>query len=170
MSSIRSRLTIMLVIGMRSFWLGRVCSYHIAEWAPRPMTQVACSPQMDKPDDPEALDRGSSRKTAPSCPATFLKTSWARNPLGQDDAWEAARTAGLDSDLKNMPMGMQTMLSEGAATLSGGQQRQHLLIARSLVRWPCLLLFNEATSTLDNRTQGIISHSLKRLLKSVCIC
>jgi ATP-binding cassette subfamily C protein len=83
-------------------------------------------------------------------------------PLTQDDAWEAARMAGLDADIKAMPMGMHTVVSEGGGTLSGGQ-RQRLMIARAIVKRPKILLFDEATSALDNRTQAIVSESLDRL-------
>jgi ABC-type bacteriocin/lantibiotic exporter with double-glycine peptidase domain len=79
-----------------------------------------------------------------------------------DDAWEAARMAGLDDDIRQMPMGMHTVISEGGTTLSGGQ-RQRLLIARAVVNRPRLLFFDEATSALDNRTQAIVSESLERL-------
>jgi len=79
-----------------------------------------------------------------------------------DDAWEAARMAGLDRDLESMPMGMHTVISEGGGTLSGGQ-RQRLLIARAIVGKPRILYFDEATSALDNRTQSIVSASLERL-------
>jgi ATP-binding cassette subfamily C protein len=95
-------------------------------------------------------------------PGSIFDNIVGSEPLTQDDAWEAARMAGLEDDLKLMPMGMQTMVSEGAGTLSGGQ-RQRLLIARALVRRPRLILFDEATSALDNRTQEIISHSLEQL-------
>ena len=79
-----------------------------------------------------------------------------------DDAWLAAKMAGLDSDIRSMPMGMHTVVSENGATLSGGQ-RQRLLIARSIVNRPRLLFFDEATSALDNRTQATVSQSLDRL-------
>jgi NHLM bacteriocin system ABC transporter ATP-binding protein len=79
-----------------------------------------------------------------------------------DDAWEAARHAGLEEDLEGMPMGMHTIVSEGGGGLSGGQ-RQRLLIARAIVRKPRILLFDEATSALDNRTQAIVTQSLKAL-------
>ena len=79
-----------------------------------------------------------------------------------NDAWEAARMAGLDADIEQMPMGMHTVVSEGAGTLSGGQ-RQRLMIARAVVARPRLLFFDEATSALDNRTQAIVSASLARL-------
>jgi len=79
-----------------------------------------------------------------------------------EDAWDAARMAGLDEDIKQMPMGMHTVISDGGGTLSGGQ-RQRLMIARALVRRPRILFFDEATSALDNRTQEIVSRSLDRL-------
>jgi ATP-binding cassette subfamily C protein len=82
--------------------------------------------------------------------------------LTLDEAWEAARLAGLEEDLKTMPMGMHTVVSEGGGGLSGGQ-RQRLLIARAIVRRPRIVLFDEATSALDNRTQAIVSQSLKAL-------
>ncbi len=79
-----------------------------------------------------------------------------------DDAWAAARMAGFDEDIKQMPMGMHTVISAGGSTLSGGQ-RQRLMIARALVNKPRILFFDEATSALDNRTQAIVSESLERL-------
>ena len=85
------------------------------------------------------------------------------NPnLTLDDAMEAAKMAGLDKDIEDMPMGMHTVISEGAGTFSGGQ-RQRLLIARAIVSRPKILFFDEATSALDNRTQAIVSQSLDSL-------
>ncbi|HEV2846753.1 MAG TPA: ATP-binding cassette domain-containing protein, partial [Thermoanaerobaculia bacterium] len=82
--------------------------------------------------------------------------------LGIDAAWEAARMAGLEEDIKSMPMGMHTVISEGAETFSGGQ-KQRILIARAIVHRPRIILFDEATSALDNRTQEIVSRSLEGL-------
>ena len=61
---------------------------------------------------------------------------------------------GLDEDIKKMPMGMYTVISDGASTLSGGQ-RQRIMIARAIVHRPRILFFDEATSALDNHTQAI---------------
>jgi len=83
-------------------------------------------------------------------------------PGTQEDAWEAARMAGFDEDVRAMPMGMHTVVSEGGGTLSGGQ-RQRLMIARAIVQRPRILFFDEATSALDNRTQAIVTESLDRL-------
>jgi len=85
------------------------------------------------------------------------------NPvLTIDDAWEAARMAGMEEDIKSMPMGMHTMVSESGGTLSGGQ-KQRLLIARAIISRPKVVYFDEATSALDNKTQKIVSESLLRL-------
>lgn len=83
-------------------------------------------------------------------------------PLTLDDAWEAAKLSGLDQDIKQMPMGMHTVISEGESTLSGGQ-RQRLLIARAIVNRPKMLFFDEATSALDNVTQAKVAKSLDSL-------
>jgi len=79
-----------------------------------------------------------------------------------EQAWEAVEMVGLADDIRDMPMGMQTVVPEGGGTLSGGQ-RQRLAIARALVRKPRLLIFDEATSALDNKTQAIVTESLENL-------
>jgi NHLM bacteriocin system ABC transporter ATP-binding protein len=82
--------------------------------------------------------------------------------VSRDEAWEAARMAGLAEDIEQMPMGIQTVISEGGSNISGGQ-RQRLLIARALVLKPKMIFFDEATSALDNRTQEIVTESLDKL-------
>jgi ABC-type bacteriocin/lantibiotic exporter with double-glycine peptidase domain len=95
-------------------------------------------------------------------PGSILQNIVGTSALTLDDAWEAAVLAGLDEDIRSMPMGMQTFIVEGGSTLSGGQ-RQRLLIARAIVQRPRILLFDEATSALDNQTQAIVSRALDAL-------
>ncbi|MBO6236268.1 MAG: ATP-binding cassette domain-containing protein, partial [Schwartzia sp.] len=82
--------------------------------------------------------------------------------LTQDDAWAAAEAAGIAEDIRQMPMGLQTMISEGSTNISGGQ-KQRILIARALAAHPAIIIFDEATSALDNRTQAIVTESLDRM-------
>lgn len=82
--------------------------------------------------------------------------------LSRQDAWEAAELAGIADDIRSMPMGMDTMISDGAGGISGGQ-RQRLMIARAIAPKPKILMFDEATSALDNITQKKISESLDSL-------
>lgn len=82
--------------------------------------------------------------------------------LTQEDAWEAAELAGIAEDIRKMPMGMNTVISEGAGGISGGQ-KQRLMIARAIAPKPEILLFDEATSALDNLTQKQVSEALDHL-------
>ena len=82
--------------------------------------------------------------------------------LGIDDAWEAAEIAGIADDIRAMPMGMQTIISEGQGGISGGQ-KQRLMIARAIAPKPKILMLDEATSALDNKTQKQVSDALDKL-------
>ncbi len=82
--------------------------------------------------------------------------------LTLDEAWEAAEMAGIADDIREMPMGMHTIISEGQGGVSGGQ-KQRLMIARAVAPKPRILIFDEATSALDNKTQKQVSDALDQL-------
>jgi ATP-binding cassette subfamily B protein len=86
-----------------------------------------------------------------------------QNPdLDLESVDRAARLAAVDQDIADMPMGYQTLLSEGGAGLSGGQ-RQRLSIARAVAGQPVFLLLDEATSHLDAVTESLVDRNLNSL-------
>jgi len=82
--------------------------------------------------------------------------------LTLDEAWKAAETACIADDIREMPMGMHTMISEGQGGISGGQ-KQRLMIARAIAPKPSILIFDEATSALDNIAQKKVTQALDDL-------
>jgi NHLM bacteriocin system ABC transporter ATP-binding protein len=79
-----------------------------------------------------------------------------------DDAWEAAKLAGIADDIKAMPMQMMTFISQNGGTISGGQ-RQRIMIARAIIGRPKILFFDEATNALDNVSQVTVTESINAL-------
>jgi ABC-type bacteriocin/lantibiotic exporter with double-glycine peptidase domain len=82
--------------------------------------------------------------------------------LTLDEAWEAAEIAGIADDIREMPMGMNTLIYEGQGGVSGGQ-KQRLMIARAIAPKPKILMFDEATSALDNKTQKQVCEALDKM-------
>jgi ATP-binding cassette, subfamily B, bacterial HlyB/CyaB len=90
--------------------------------------------------------------------------SIAHPEAGLEEITEAARFAGADEFIKQMPMGYESQIGEGGGMLSGGQ-RQRLAIARALLGNPRFVIFDEATSHLDSESERIIQNNLKTILK-----
>ncbi len=82
--------------------------------------------------------------------------------LTREEVWQAAHAAGIADDIRALPMGMDTPLTDGSRAISSGQ-RQRLLIARALAGNPRILLFDEATAAVDDATQAAILGTLADL-------
>lgn len=93
---------------------------------------------------------------------SILSNVIGQRSLKVADAMDALKKAGLEEDIADMPMGLYTVVSEGAGTFSAGQL-QRLMIASAIVDKPKVLILDEATSALDNRTQQLVSESIERL-------
>ena len=81
-----------------------------------------------------------------------------------EEMWEALRNADAEDFVRDAPDGLHTMLGERGTRLSGGQ-KQRLAIARVFLKDPSILIFDEATSSLDSVAEVQIQDTMKRLLK-----
>lgn len=89
---------------------------------------------------------------------------YGRLEASDDECIEAARMAEADHFIRQLPNGYQTNLSERASNLSAGQ-RQLLSISRAILADPAILILDEATSSVDTRTEGRIQKALLRLMQ-----
>ena len=99
----------------------------------------------------------------------FSGTTWDNLKYGREDATDeeilaAAKAAHVDDFVEQLPNGYQTVLDESASNISQGQ-RQLLTIARAFVADPEILILDEATSSVDTRTELQIQHSMNKLLE-----
>ena len=85
------------------------------------------------------------------------------NPTASEiDLMEALHNASCDHMLKRAEKGVETVIGEGGLKLSGGE-KQRISIARALLRNPHLLIFDEATSSLDSITEEEITNTIKKV-------
>lgn len=89
---------------------------------------------------------------------------YGRPDATDEDVYAAARLARADSFIERLPQGYQTILGERGSGLSQGQ-RQLLSIARAALTNPQILILDEATSSVDTRTERLIQKALEELLR-----
>jgi len=120
--------------------------------------------------DLDAIEHRSLRRqmgVVPQTPFVFGRSIRENIALSEPDAGidrivDAARLAAIHDDIIAMPLGYETVLAEGGATMSGGQ-RQRIALARALVHQPAIMLLDEATSAVDNETERRVMENLARL-------
>jgi ABC-type bacteriocin/lantibiotic exporter with double-glycine peptidase domain len=95
-------------------------------------------------------------------PGTIGTNITGASVLEEEAVWRAIDRVGLSADVRRMPMGLHTLVSEGGAGFSGGQA-QRILLARALVRDPRIVILDEATAYLDNETQRQVTETLADL-------
>ena len=88
----------------------------------------------------------------------------AREGVSDEEVYAAAKMAHADEFIRTLPDGYQTYLNEDASNISQGQ-RQLLTIARAFIRDPEILILDEATSSVDTRTEILIQQAMRKLLE-----
>ena len=94
----------------------------------------------------------------------FENIKYGRNDATDEEVYEAARLAYADSFIRELPNGYDTILDETASNISQGQ-RQLLTIARAFLADPDILILDEATSSVDTRTEALIQNAMNDIQK-----
>ena len=90
--------------------------------------------------------------------------SFGRKEYSREEIISAARAAHADEFIRELPKGYDTIIGEQGMLLSGGQ-RQRLAIARTILKNPAIFVLDEATSSLDSKSESLIQEALSRLMK-----
>jgi ABC-type bacteriocin/lantibiotic exporter with double-glycine peptidase domain len=101
-------------------------------------------------------------QNAPLPTGSIYEVVRAGRAHSREEVWAALEQASMADDANSMPMKLETIISEGAMGISGGQ-RQRLALARALLGQPKVLLLDEATSALDAPTQAAVTRTLENM-------
>ena len=99
---------------------------------------------------------------------SFWEGDWKKDKSLHDKIILALKRADLYAAVESMPNGLDTVIGDRGAILSGGQ-KQRLFIAREIFKLPKLLIFDEATSSLDYNSESIISETIQKMSGSLTI-
>lgn len=92
----------------------------------------------------------------------FENVRYGRVDATDDDVWRAIRMANLEQFIKQLPKGAQTVVGERGLKLSGGE-KQRVSIARCVLKNPPIIVFDEATSSLDSHSEQMILQAIKEI-------
>ncbi len=96
--------------------------------------------------------------------SVYQNILYGKPDASKEEVYEAAKLAGADEFIRNLPDGYDTYVGERGVKLSGGQ-KQRISIARVFLKNPPILILDEATSALDNESEYLVQRSLERLAK-----
>jgi ATP-binding cassette subfamily B protein len=95
----------------------------------------------------------------------FYNIKYGRPEASDEEVYEAARLAQIDTFIRQLPQGYRTMVGERGLKLSGGE-KQRVAIARTILKAPPILILDEATSALDSHTEKEIQDALDRVARN----
>ncbi len=122
------------------------------------------------------ITRSAARQSAPACSAWCLQDTWlfkgtireniayGREGATEEEIVQAAQAAHADHFIRTLPDGYDTILNEEASNISQGQ-KQLLTIARAILADPAILILDEATSSVDTRTEMAIQKAMGELMQ-----
>ena len=93
---------------------------------------------------------------------------WAKNSATEKEIWEALKFVEIDDFIKSLPKQLDTVVGDRGQSLSGGQ-RQRIAFARAIIRKPEVLIMDEATASIDKKTQTLIEEKILDLSKKTTI-